>query len=219
MMNFFSKSVDIVVSLILTRRNKVSASSVSGVGQGSADKAGQRGSEHLFVGVEKLVGPRVVRAGSVAVATGGSPTSTVVFPEPLSGVASDYAVFLGPCNAAGTATAVLSVVPGSGVAIPTQSGTETSGSATITGLTSTAILSVGMSVTGTGIPASTTIASIVSATSLTLSAAATGTGAQTLTFGATGTYPLAGFSFLAGNGPSTVFWEVVRVNNATVQVN
>lgn len=194
------------------------AASVSGVGQGSADKIGQKGSEHLFVGVEKLVGPRVVAAGVASVATGH--TATVVFPSPLDGVASDYAIFCTNITATSSAEGIhLTAVPGSTVALPTQSGTETATSATITGLTSTGILSVGMSVTGTGIPASTTIASIVSSTSITLSAAATGTGAQTLTFGVTGTFPLAGFSVYLDENTGPFFWQVVRVNNATVQVN
>lgn len=65
------------------------AYSVTGVGQGSADKAGQRGSEHQFLGVEKLIGTRIVLAGTVTLSTG---TASVVFPQALSGSASDYIV-------------------------------------------------------------------------------------------------------------------------------
>ncbi len=65
------------------------ASSVTGVGQGSADKTGQKGSEHLFVGVEKLIGPRVVLAGSWTLA---GTSDEIVFPQPLPGVAADYIV-------------------------------------------------------------------------------------------------------------------------------
>jgi len=64
----------------------MTASSVTGIGQGSADKAGQKGSEHLFVGVEKLIGTRVIWAGVGAVGT------NYVFPEPLPGANSDYLV-------------------------------------------------------------------------------------------------------------------------------
>lgn len=60
------------------------ASSVTGVGQGSADKAGQRGSEHLFVGVEKLIGTRVVESGYVKIVT--STTVVVTLPTVLPGV-------------------------------------------------------------------------------------------------------------------------------------
>jgi hypothetical protein len=70
------------------------ASSVTGVGQGSADKAGQKGSEHLYVGVEKLIGVRVVVAGTITLA---STTGTVTFPTVLSGVAADYIAI---CNGA-----------------------------------------------------------------------------------------------------------------------
>lgn len=54
-------------------------------------------------------------------------------------------------------------------------GNITNGSTTISGLTSTADLSVGMPVSGPGIPAGSTIASIVDATSLAISANATAT--------------------------------------------
>lgn len=68
------------------------ASSVTGVGQGSADKKGHKGSEHLFVGVEKLIGTRIVFAGSVTLSSG---TATVVFAKTLPGVAADYIVLSG----------------------------------------------------------------------------------------------------------------------------
>jgi len=67
-----------------------------------------------------------------------------------------------------------------------QTGTLTSASTSVTGLSDASILGVGMKVEGTGIPAGTTIASIVSATSITLSAAATATGVQSLRFFAHG---------------------------------
>ncbi len=59
------------------------ASSVTGVGQGSADKAGQKGSEHLYVGVEKLIGTRIVLSG-VTKLTGS--TTVVKLPTVLPGV-------------------------------------------------------------------------------------------------------------------------------------
>lgn len=65
------------------------ASSVTGVGQGSADKKGHKGSEHLFVGVEKLIGTRIVYSGTVTLDSG---TATVVFGKELPGVDADYIV-------------------------------------------------------------------------------------------------------------------------------
>lgn len=63
------------------------ATSVTGVsGFGSVDGI-QKGSEHMSLGVEKLIGPRVVSAGSATIGGGG--TVTVDFPV-LAGVASDY---------------------------------------------------------------------------------------------------------------------------------
>ncbi len=73
----------------------------------------------------------------------------------------------------------------------TLTGTLTNTSPTVTGLSSTAALTVGLAVSGTGIPSpsvqptthTTVIASIDSATQITLSANATANGAQSLTFG------------------------------------
>jgi hypothetical protein len=80
-------------------------------------------------------------------------------------------------------------------------------SITVTGISSTSGLSVGMVVTGSGIQPGTTIASIVSGTSITLSLAATTSGASTLSFSlasnaqwvdATVTYTNRGFVFVGG---------------------
>lgn len=105
------------------------ASSVTGVGQGSADKAGQKGSEHLFVGVEKLIGTRVVMSGYV---TMGGSTQVVDLPvnlpgtwnnnfDPTSGqsgstlgAVSDYIIFVSPFNSA-TATYVSAITTTSDV--------------------------------------------------------------------------------------------------------
>lgn len=69
-------------------------------------------------------------------------------------------------------------------------GVTTNGSASITGITNvlgqtggtTALLAVGMAVTGTGIPAGATITAITSSTAITISANATASGSRTLTF-------------------------------------
>lgn len=102
----------------------MAASSVTGVGQGSADKAGQRGSEHLFVGVEKLIGTRVVESGYVKMS---DTTHVVKLPTVLPGVwqaptvqsedspgdttpptQMDYAIFVNAFNSA-TATYVSAI--------------------------------------------------------------------------------------------------------------
>jgi len=64
----------------------------------------------------------------------------------------------------------------------TRSGTLTAASVTVTGISTTVDLAVGMSVTGNGIPDGATIATIASGTSITLSQAATETGGRSLTF-------------------------------------
>jgi len=79
------------------------ASSVTGVGQGSADKKGHKGSEHLFVGVEKLIGTRVVYSGAVTL-TGA--TLAVAFGKTLPGVNADYIVLCNGSSAYAFASAV-----------------------------------------------------------------------------------------------------------------
>lgn len=64
-------------------------------------------------------------------------------------------------------------------------GNTINGNAVVTGISSTASLSAGMAVSGTGIPANTIIASKDSATQITLSRAATATGTNALRFGLT----------------------------------
>jgi hypothetical protein len=64
----------------------------------------------------------------------------------------------------------------------TQNGTLTSGSTSVTALTSTATLAVGNAVSGVGIAAGATIAQVNSGTAITLSIAATATGTNALTF-------------------------------------
>lgn len=64
---------------------------------------------------------------------------------------------------------------------PTRNGTFTSGNATVTGLSSTTDLYIGMPIEGANISAGTTIASIPSATSITMSAVASGNGTAAIT--------------------------------------
>src|SRR5690242_9655889 len=71
------------------------ASSVTGVGQGSADRR-NKGSEHMTLGVNQLIGVRVVAAGSVVLASSGSSsTGVITFPQALDSTDS-YAAFCSP---------------------------------------------------------------------------------------------------------------------------
>ena len=81
------------------------ASSVTGVGQGSADKR-QKGSEHMRLGAEKVIGPRVVYAGRVT--TDSSGDATVNLPE-LPGVAADYVVVVTETGVAAAGAAAVSM--------------------------------------------------------------------------------------------------------------
>jgi microcystin-dependent protein len=74
-----------------------------------------------------------------------------------------------------------------------QTGTLTNTMNSVTGLSTTASMYVGMAVEGANIPSGTTVASIVSGTAITLSAAATGSGATLITF----------FNWGNGNGTTT----------------
>jgi hypothetical protein len=64
------------------------ASSVTGVGLGSADKR-QKGSEHMRLGAEKVIGPRVVYAGNHTL--DGSGDLTIKLPV-LPGATANYIV-------------------------------------------------------------------------------------------------------------------------------
>lgn len=64
------------------------AYSVTGVGQGSA-LGMTKGGDNMSLGVDKLIGPRIVYAGSVALVGGAA---TWNFPATVPGVAGDYVV-------------------------------------------------------------------------------------------------------------------------------
>jgi hypothetical protein len=75
----------------------MSASSVTGVGVGSAD-GNNKGSQHMTLGVDHLIGPRVVNAGSVILSSGTPSTANVSFGTELSS-ATGYFVVATPVGA------------------------------------------------------------------------------------------------------------------------
>ena len=76
------------------------ATSVTGVsGVGSAERKGNKGSERMTLGVDRLVGPRVVMAGVATVGQGG--TVDVELPN-LVGTVSQYSIQLTPNTGAAT---------------------------------------------------------------------------------------------------------------------
>lgn len=87
----------------------------------------------------------------------------------------------------------------------TQTGTLTSGSAVVTGLTDTADMRTGAKVEGTGVPAATTILTVDSGTQITLSANATATGSNALTF------------FPYGNGDGSTTFNVPNAADRFLQ--
>lgn len=74
------------------------ASSVTGVGQGAVE-GNNMGSKHFSVGANRLVGPRILAAGT---ATSASGTATVVLPK-LDGSATDYVVLVTDSHATAAA--------------------------------------------------------------------------------------------------------------------
>jgi hypothetical protein len=72
------------------------ATSVTGKGPGSAEGLARGPRERNFVGVEKLIGPRVVLAAQVTLAAGAA---TYNFPEPFEGGATSWNVFTQADNA------------------------------------------------------------------------------------------------------------------------
>lgn len=94
------------------------ASSVTGVGQGSADKH-NKGSEHTTLSVDHLIGPRVVDMGSVVLATGTPSTATVKFGTALSSATGYYvmAVPVGATSGIAAAGVAVSVVNTTGFVV------------------------------------------------------------------------------------------------------
>lgn len=80
----------------------MAATSVTGVGLGSADGK-NKGSEHMTLGVGKLIGPRVVAADATTLAAGAA---SVVLPK-LDGVVGDYIVTVQDSDGANAASGSL----------------------------------------------------------------------------------------------------------------
>jgi hypothetical protein len=101
-----------------------------------------------------------------------------------------------------------------------QSGTLTSGSVSVTGLTAAAQLFIGTFVSGTGIAPGTTVSRIDSGTQITLSVAATTNGPQTLTF-SPALVPLVPLrtSYSVGLHPQLVAYNPVNANGLIVGFN
>ena len=69
----------------------MTASTVTGRGIGSAD-GNNKGSERMTLGVDHLIGTRIVLSGQVQIEDGG--TGSVAFGQSLDGQGSDYIVYL-----------------------------------------------------------------------------------------------------------------------------
>lgn len=100
----------------------MAATSVTGVGLGSADKR-QKGSEHMRLGAEKIIGPRVVYAGRHTL--DGSGDLTIELPL-LPGVATDYIVTASDANAAAAAACAASLTLSGGATNITVKGPTSS---------------------------------------------------------------------------------------------
>jgi len=69
----------------------MTASTVTGRGIGSAD-GNNKGSERMTLGVDHLIGTRIVLSGTITLSDSGS--GSVAFGQALDGDSSDYIVFL-----------------------------------------------------------------------------------------------------------------------------
>lgn len=95
-----------------------------------------------------------------------------------------------------------------GVVVTALSGTTTNGANTVTGISSTANLVVGMSVTGSGIPANTFISTITSSTAITLTNNATASATVSITYGtATFRWAMGAFSAVEGYPSKVTFFR------------
>ena len=79
----------------------MAATSVTGIGHGSAEATSRGPKERGFIGAEKILGPRIVAAGKVTLS---STPATVVLPA-FEGVRADYIVLATDVTVA-SATAV-----------------------------------------------------------------------------------------------------------------
>ena len=161
-----------------------------------------------------LSGINKVTSGGILVtpAVGGN-TTAITGGNIIRGAASDIAFH--QHNTAGDLT-VDSII--SDELPATRTGGTTSGTKIITGLSSTADLVVGMTVTGTGIAGSSTIATIDSATQITLNNNTTATGTPTLTFRFTTTLTKTGAGLMTLNGAQN-YTGTTHVHDGELDVN
>lgn len=96
----------------------MAATSVTGKGLGSAVKK-QKGSEHLSIGAEKVIGPRVVYAAGVTL--DGSGDLVIKLPE-LAGTAGNYVVVATDSNAAAAGAVAAALTIGGGATTITLKG-------------------------------------------------------------------------------------------------
>lgn len=98
------------------------ATSATGVGKGSADKK-NKGSEHLTISANKIIGPRVVFAKQVTLDSSGD---LVVNLPLLSGSATDYIVLATDAAAAAAAAVAAALTFAGGGTVLTLKGPTSS---------------------------------------------------------------------------------------------
>lgn len=98
----------------------MSATSITGKGLGSVDKK-QKGSEHLSIGANKLIGPRIVAAGTVTLSGGAA---TVTLPA-LNGTTAQFVVMCTTTNGTAHAVSASLVVTAGTSTVITFAGTST----------------------------------------------------------------------------------------------
>jgi len=144
--------------------------------------------------------------------TGGS------FGLTINGVAKTFSSldFSGASDLAGVATIVQNAIRNS--VIVTKSATTTSSDDSVT-MSSTASLTAGMIVTGTGIPSNTTVVSVDSGTAITISNNATASATNTLTFYtvANAVWALATVSYVSSNQSFTFTGGAAGAMDISVQ--
>jgi hypothetical protein len=140
-----------------------------GVSKGGTGLTATPGNGEIDIGNGSGFTRTTLTAGSNVSITNGAGSITIAASVPSSTVGAPNTLLNGGFDVWQRG----SLVFGSAI-----TGDTTSGSATVSNVSSVASLSVGMSLSGTGITAGTTVASIVSSTSFTMSANATATGSS-----------------------------------------
>jgi autotransporter-associated beta strand protein len=158
-----------------------------------------------------LAGTNTIQSGGILLTSAVGANAITITGGNLRG-ANNSDLVIHQFNTGGELT-IASIIPNYA---PARNGTTTNGSNIITGLSSTADLVTGLTITGTGIPAGATITAINSSSQITISANATSSATNTFTIGAA-SLTKTGAGTLVISGASS-YTGTTRIYEGTLRV-